>query len=76
MQCGATQVMCLVIGNYLFIFWVGDCRAFLARNNTIISLTTDHYPSRPDEEKRIENRGGKVHFGRLNSRVTISRCFG
>ena len=74
--CGATMIMCLMIGSRFFVFWVGDCRGFLVRENVIVQLTTDHYPSRTDEEDRIIKKGGKVHFGRLNGRVTISRSFG
>jgi serine/threonine protein phosphatase PrpC len=39
---------------------IGDGRAVLCRNGTVIALTRDHKPEDPIEIRRIHNLGGKV----------------
>jgi serine/threonine protein phosphatase PrpC len=47
-QCGATAVVCLVIGNKLVCANVGDARAVLCRNGKAIDLSVDHKAVRID----------------------------
>lgn len=41
-QCGATAVVCIVLGNKLVCANVGDARAVLCRNGKAIDLSVDH----------------------------------
>ena len=41
-QCGATAVVCLILGNKLVCANVGDARAILCRNGKAIDLSVDH----------------------------------
>lgn len=45
--------------------WVGDSRAVLAYGSspTVVEMTTDHRPERPQERARIEKTGGRVVLG-------------
>ena len=48
-QCGATAIVCLVIGQKLFCINLGDARAIMSRNSKAIDLSYDHNASRKDE---------------------------
>ena len=41
-QCGATAVVCLILGNKLVCANVGDARAILCRNGKALDLSVDH----------------------------------
>lgn len=41
-QCGATAVVCVILGNKLVCANVGDARAILCRNGKAIDLSVDH----------------------------------
>ena len=60
------------------IGWVGDSRAVgIEKNGTVIELTQDHTPDRPDETERVRKAGGTVNRkGRLNNSLAVSRGFG
>lgn len=56
---------------------MGDSRAVLVRKGgSILPLSNDHKPTRPDEKKRIERAGGSVVGGRVMGRLAVSRAFG
>eukprot|EP01071_Lankesteria_metandrocarpae_P011874 Lankesteria_metandrocarpae@DN5475_c1_g1_i1.p1 len=56
---------------------VGDSRAFLLKpDGRWFAMTRDHSPNEPIEQARIENAGGKVVGGRINSQMAVSRAFG
>ena len=41
-QCGATAVICVLLGNKLVCANVGDARAILCRNGKALDLSVDH----------------------------------
>ncbi|PFH38758.1 protein phosphatase 2c containing protein [Besnoitia besnoiti] len=62
---GTTCVSCVIQGTMLYTANVGDSRAIMGRANgkggwTSLSLSHDHKPDRPDEEKRILAADGRV----------------
>ncbi|CBZ49543.1 hypothetical protein NCLIV_000410 [Neospora caninum Liverpool] len=62
---GTTCVACVLHGTTLYSANVGDSRAIMGRSNgkggwTSLSLSHDHKPDRPDEEKRILAAEGRV----------------
>ena len=40
--CGATAVVCIILGNKLVCANVGDARAILCRNGKALDLSADH----------------------------------
>ncbi|TET06436.1 protein serine/threonine phosphatase 2C family protein [Candidatus Dependentiae bacterium] len=57
---------------------LGDCRAVLCRNKNPFELSSDHKPNKPDEQKRIEEKGGYIEYDgvhRING-LAVSRSFG
>ncbi len=89
--CGCTA---LVVIRYLDKFGkeniqvinIGDCRAIMSKNGLVRTLTKDHKPFWPDEEKRIDevNRKNphnvkKIHHEAGDWRIgdlSVSRAFG
>jgi len=55
---------------------IGDSRSVLGRNGKAISLSEDHKPSNPSEQKRIEEAGGHVSLNRVRGNLALSRAFG
>jgi len=56
---------------------VGDSRAMIIRKDgTCISLTTDHKPDDPQEERRIQMAGGSVSAHRVDGQLAMSRAIG
>jgi serine/threonine protein phosphatase PrpC len=47
--CGATAVVCLIVGNRMFCANVGDARAVLCRNGKAIDMSRDHKSSDLEE---------------------------
>ena len=75
-QCGSTAVVCLIIGNKLYVANAGDARAVLSRNGQAVDLSVDHKAKRADEQHRIKSQGGYIVYGRVLGRLAISRSFG
>jgi len=74
-----TTCVSLLINKKTGEFWcanVGDSRAILSRyeinyGKTVIPLTEDQKPNRPDEKARIEKAGGEVLIGRSSDNGKI-----
>lgn len=85
---GATAVVTLRLGEWLYAAHAGDSRAVLCRAGEALRLTEDHKPNVPRERKRVEGIGGRVEFarcwrvivtpgyGRPASGLAVSRSFG
>ena len=73
---GSTATVCLVIGPKVWIAWVGDSRAVLARAGRAVDLSTDHMPTVQSETERIHRAGGSVVRGRVQGVLGVSRAFG
>ncbi|XP_073031964.1 probable protein phosphatase 2C 14 [Primulina eburnea] len=77
---GACCVTALIQGQELLVSNLGDCRAVLSRNGIAQGLTTDHCPTREDEQRRIEDKGGYVEFHRgawrVHGTLAVSRSIG
>jgi len=57
----------------------GDSRAVLCRTNTVVDLSSDHKPDRPDEVERIKAAGGCVLYNggpRVMGVLGMSRAIG
>jgi len=60
----------IVVGN------IGDSRSVLGRGGKSLSLSEDHKPNNPSEQKRIEEAGGHVSINRVRGNLALSRAFG
>jgi len=61
----------VIVGN------IGDSRCVLGRGDgTAFSLSEDHKPNTPTEQKRIEEAGGHVTLNRVRGNLALSRAFG
>ena len=54
LTCGATCQIILILGGIIYSINLGDCRAILSRKGSVVELSIDHAPDRPDERQRIE----------------------
>lgn len=57
---GCTCDIVFQIGSHIICANVGDSRAIFIEGDKIISLSTDHKPNLPEEERRILEKGGIV----------------
>ncbi|KAI9155967.1 Protein phosphatase 2C 2 [Blastocladiella emersonii ATCC 22665] len=73
---GCTAVAALVTDTAIFVANAGDSRAVLATGGNCKPLSDDHKPGNPGEQKRIEEAGGFVEFGRVNGNLALSRALG
>jgi serine/threonine protein phosphatase PrpC len=74
---GCTALVCLFVGNSVFIANAGDCRALLFKSNGVIyQLNKEHKPMDPDEFSRIVKAGGVVLNGRIDEILNLSRAIG
>lgn len=73
---GCTAVVAVVHGSKLYVANAGDSRCVLCRGKETVSLTEDHKPTNPDEERRIKAAGGFVSEGRINGGLNLSRAIG
>ena len=62
-KSGSCALICLIVGDIIYIANVGDSRAILSYNGgeQIIPITIDHKPNEENEMKRIMNYGGKIY---------------
>eukprot|EP00808_Paulinella_micropora_P031716 g1725.t1 len=54
----------------------GDAQAVLSRAGRAINLSRNHKPHMPRERARIIAAGSKVHLGRLDGSLAVSRAIG
>lgn len=73
---GCTAVVAVVVGKDLYVANAGDSRCVLCHGELTRSLTRDHKPTNPEEEKRINEAGGFVTEGRVNGCLNLSRAIG
>eukprot|EP00948_MAST-09A_sp_MAST-9A-sp1_P002881 g2881.t1 len=73
---GSTGLVAVVGAGKVYIANTGDCRAVLSRLGKAVDITTEHKPSHPEEEKRIEAAGGTVVNGRVMGILGVARSFG
>lgn len=62
---GTTYVACVIRKNKVYVGNIGDSRMILGKKKSEtkyepVDVSDDHKPDRPDEQKRIEQRGGRV----------------
>jgi serine/threonine protein phosphatase PrpC len=62
---GSAGIAALVCGNKLFVANVGDCRCVVGARSgegimDAVEMSTDHEPTRTEEEKRILAAGGRI----------------
>lgn len=72
---GCAAVVVLIVGEYIIVANVGDCRAVLSKGGKAINLTVDHKPENPIEKDRIHKSGGTIQGNRIE-RLAVSRAFG
>lgn len=75
-SAGCTAVVAVVVGQKLYVANAGDSRCVLCRGKDTISLTQDHKPTDPEEDRRIRAAGGWVTEGRVNGSLNLSRAIG
>ncbi|KAF5738447.1 protein phosphatase 2C 2-like [Tripterygium wilfordii] len=77
---GACCVTALIWKDNLLVSNLGDCRAVMSRGGRAETLTSDHHPSRKDENERIQALGGYVDcfhgVWRLQGSLAVSRAIG
>lgn len=73
---GSTCASVLVTPTHILFANLGDSRAMLVRNGTLVYATEDHKPHHEAESKRICAAGGKVFFNRVDGDLATSRAFG
>lgn len=61
--------------NY-YIANAGDSRCALSRDGKLVTLSEDHKPECPIEERRIEKAGGVIFQGRVNGGLNLTRAIG
>jgi serine/threonine protein phosphatase PrpC len=64
---GSTVIFSILLHNMLFIANAGDCRPILNNGGVFMQLSEDIRPTTPRFEKSINNHGGIVQNGRLNT---------
>eukprot|EP01031_Cornospumella_fuschlensis_P024032 gene24032-29081_t len=77
---GSTGCVALIRDNKILVANSGDCRAVVVSGSRVIQMSTDHKPTHPDEQKRINSLGGSVVYcmgvARVNRVLAVSRAFG
>ncbi|XP_074348158.1 protein phosphatase 2C 51-like [Apium graveolens] len=76
---GSTAIVVVVGEEVLVVANCGDSRGVFSRSSTVVPLSFDHKPDRPDELKRIEVSGGVVvnlNGKRVQGVLSTSRSIG
>jgi len=73
---GSTAVSCLIKDGSIYCANAGDSRAVASVAGRTLELSTDHKPSLPGEQARIEAAGGWVDLNRVNGNLALSRALG
>jgi serine/threonine protein phosphatase PrpC len=69
---GTTATAVLVTPDFVMCANAGDSRAILDS----FPLSTDHKPTLPHEQRRIEAADGRVFLGRVDGELAVSRALG
>ncbi|KAI4335040.1 hypothetical protein L6164_013724 [Bauhinia variegata] len=75
-SCGTTALTTLILGRHLLVANAGDCRAVLCRRGVAVDMSRDHRPSYLPERVRVEELGGFIDDGYLNSYLSVTRALG
>lgn len=79
-NAGTTAITAVIAGDVVHVANAGDSRAVLVRSDgSVVHLSSDHKPCRPDEVARIVAAGGKVLFHgvwRVCGVLGVSRAIG
>lgn len=80
-MAGSTAVVALICDRRkLYVAWLGDSEAALAKAGYGMRLVVPHKPSNPSELTRIEGLGGTVDdvqgVYRINGNLAVSRSIG
>ncbi|KAI7983214.1 putative protein phosphatase 2C 49 [Camellia lanceoleosa] len=73
---GTTALAALILGRYLMVASLGDCRAVLCRKGIAIEMSQDHRPNYASEQMRVEELGGYIDDGYLNGVLSVTRAMG
>ncbi|CAL5423255.1 unnamed protein product [Camellia sinensis] len=73
---GTMALADLILGRYLMVANVGDCRAVLCRKGIAIEMSQDHRPNYASEQMRVEELGGYIDDGYLNGVLSVTRAMG
>ncbi|HSC24749.1 MAG TPA: PP2C family protein-serine/threonine phosphatase [Candidatus Babeliales bacterium] len=73
---GSTASVVFIKDNVAHFAHVGDSRAVLECDGSVMFFTSDHKPNRADEYVRIEDAGAKVYNKRVNGCLAVSRAIG
>ena len=74
-KCGSTAISVLILGNRIYTANLGDCRAVLSTEGTVMNLSLDQNLKRKEEKERLELIGA-LNMDRVKGRVLITRGFG
>jgi protein phosphatase 2C len=79
-MCGTTCTLVLLHKRHMWVANCGDSRAMVGSATQFTSLTRDHKPNDPDEERRINAKGGYVAtiagVPRVIGELAVSRSIG
>lgn len=74
---GSTAVCAVITPTHIICANVGDSRCVIGIDPAVaVTMSEDHKPSLPDEEKRVKAAGGFVKFDRINGELAMSRALG
>ncbi|GBG63391.1 hypothetical protein CBR_g38013 [Chara braunii] len=78
-DAGSTASTAVLVGKRLVVANVGDSRVVLCRKGKAHPLSTDHKPSKLEEQKRIKDAGGVIMWAgtwRVGGVLAVTRAFG
>lgn len=75
-RTGCAAVVLYIDDNTLYCANAGDSRCVMCRKGAAFALSSDHKPTNPGEQHRIERAGGYVWNRRVNGVLALSRAIG
>ncbi|CAG9335688.1 unnamed protein product [Blepharisma stoltei] len=86
-KAGSCALVVLIVGKMCYVANVGDSRAAISasKGQQAISITRDHKPNDPEEQKRIQENGGSIYYNPSSQniiyrvspgRLSVSRTIG
>jgi serine/threonine protein phosphatase PrpC len=73
---GCTCVSAIITPSHIVCGNAGDSRCVIGTNKMTKGMSKDHKPTDELEQTRIYRAGGKVHAGRVDGDLAVSRAFG